>query len=101
MKRWAAIVILCLAAILVFGGMSFGQGMACGKHDDLVAALKQHFQEDRHAIGLAGNFGVVELFVSKAGSWTMLVTNPDGQTCIGAAGSAWQTTPAKPAGKDT
>jgi hypothetical protein len=90
------------AAMLVFwGSQAQAQTIACGKHDAIVAALKSHYQEDRHAIGLASTAGVVELFVSAAGTWTMIVTTPGGQTCIAAAGRAWQSTPLQKAETNT
>ncbi|MDP9137264.1 MAG: hypothetical protein M3N38_03695 [Pseudomonadota bacterium] len=72
---------------------SQAQSIACGKHEAIVAALKSHYQENRQAIGLAATAGVVELYVSAAGTWTMIVTTPAGQTCIAAAGKAWQSMP--------
>lgn len=90
-------LLACLAAaaaISVLGApQTQAQTIACGKHDAIVAALKSHYQENRQAIGLAATAGVVELYVSEAGTWTMIVTTPAGQTCIAAAGKAWQSTP--------
>ena len=83
-----------VAAVLTLGASpSQAQTIACGKHDAIVAALKSHYQENRQAIGLAATAGVVELYVSAAGTWTMIVTTPAGQTCIAAAGRAWQSMP--------
>lgn len=90
------------AALLVLSTPSSqAQSIACGKHDAIVAALKSHYQEDRQAIGLAATAGVVELYVSAAGTWTMIVTTPAGQTCIAAAGKAWQSTPVQKAETNT
>ncbi len=87
----------CLASaaalLAASAAQSQAQSIACGKHDAIVAALKSHYQENRQAIGLAATAGVVELYVSEAGTWTMIVTTPAGQTCIAAAGRAWQSTP--------
>ena len=33
---------------------------------------------------------VVEIFTSASGSWTIVVTRPDGQTCLVASGQAWE-----------
>jgi hypothetical protein len=32
---------------------------------------------------------VLELFASKTGSWTMVITNADGRSCLLAAGENW------------
>ena len=63
----------------------------CAKHEQLVTVLKKKFKEQRTAIGLVSNKGVMELFVSKAGSWTALFTRPDGIACVMASGSAMET----------
>jgi hypothetical protein len=33
---------------------------------------------------------VIEIFTSASGSWTIVVTRPDGQTCLVASGQAWE-----------
>lgn len=101
MTRWIIIVLTCLIVLFAFGGMSFGQGMSCGKHDEMVAALRLNFQEERHVIALVPPMAIVEVFVSKTGTWTMLATNPNGNACIAAAGINWVYRPSKPAEKDT
>ena len=47
------------------------------------------------ALGIAGQKNLVELFVSKSGSWTMLMTTPEGMTCIMATGQSWEDLPAE------
>ena len=61
----------------------------CGKRDAIVGTLKAKYKEDRQAIAVAGTNSVIELFISEAGTWTMLVTSADGRTCIMAAGHSW------------
>lgn len=63
----------------------------CAKHDQLVTVLKNKFKEQRTAVGLVSNKGVMELYVSKGGSWTALFTRPDGIACVMASGSAMET----------
>ncbi len=41
--------------------------------------------------GLAANNGVVEVFASpETGTWTIIVTLPDGQTCLVASGEGYE-----------
>ncbi|MEM1198929.1 MAG: hypothetical protein AAGI06_06420 [Pseudomonadota bacterium] len=63
----------------------------CGKHEQVVKILTKKYKEKRTAIGLVSNKGVMELYVSKGGSWTALFTRPDGVACVMAAGSAMET----------
>jgi hypothetical protein len=53
-------------------------------------------------MGLAQGRGVVEMFASeKTGSWTILLTSPQGTTCLMAAGEAFQIEPATAVGNPT
>jgi hypothetical protein len=62
----------------------------CGERDQILKRLEQVHEETPQAIGLAGDGGVVEVLVSPAGGWTMLVTYPERPTCVVAAGPAWE-----------
>ena len=41
-------------------------------------------------MGLASNGSIVELTKSDKGTWTILLTNPRGVTCLIAAGEYWE-----------
>jgi len=42
-------------------------------------------------VGLAANNGVVETYAStESGTWTIVITMPNGMTCLVAAGEAFQ-----------
>lgn len=72
--------------------------MVCGERADIVGALLQGHDEQPVADGLAGSGGVVELFLSPNGSWTLIMTLPQGKTCLLSSGTNWETfKPLKPA----
>lgn len=74
--------------------------MACGKRADIVRQLGEKYGETRRSIGLSGGRSVVEVYASEAtGSWTILVTGPEGTACLIAAGEAFQPEPAGGQGK--
>ncbi len=62
----------------------------CGPHGEVVKKLEGDFKEARAGLGLAGNGGLVELYVSEKGGWSVLVTRPNGMTCLVAAGENWE-----------
>jgi hypothetical protein len=66
---------------------------ACGERAKFIETLAKNYQESPSAFGIAGQRNLVELFVSKAGTWTMLVTHPSGMSCIVAAGQSWEQFP--------
>ena len=65
----------------------------CGDRDEIVSRLEAAYQEKASAVGMAGNGGVVELYTSEKGSWTLLLTQPTGVSCLIAAGDNWETMP--------
>lgn len=76
--------------------------MMCGKRTDMVRQLGDKYGESRRSLGLAAGRGVVELYASEAtGSWTILLTSPQGTACLMAAGEAFQIEPVKAVGNPT
>jgi len=66
----------------------------CASRSDIIAALKNNFGEVEVGRGLSNRGHLVELFVSPEGSWTMLLSRPDGLSCLGDAGPVWDIVPA-------
>ncbi len=89
----AAISIIIIVAMAVFvSGVSVAEGI-CGGRKAALEYLQRQYQERPRALGLAANARVVELLVAKTGSWTILVTRPDGISCVVASGEAWEALP--------
>lgn len=67
------------------------QGQRCGKRKDIVKSLSTgDFKETEKMIGLvAGGKTVLEIWSNKAtGTWTALITQTDGTSCLAALGPA-------------
>lgn len=63
----------------------------CGKRTDIIDQLESKYGETRRSVGVQQGRGVVEVFASaKTGSWTILVTDPRGMSCLMAAGEAFE-----------
>jgi hypothetical protein len=65
----------------------------CGARADIIKMLSDKYSERPRAMAIAGQTNLIEIFTSKAGSWTMLVTQPKGATCIIGAGQSWEDIP--------
>ena len=65
----------------------------CAPRDNIVNILDKRFSEKRQAIGLANQKGLVELYVSAGGTWSMVRTNVQGVSCVIASGHAWEQAP--------
>lgn len=61
----------------------------CGPRDEIVAQLGSVFQEAPNGMGMIDPSAVVEVFVSDAGTFTILASNTDGTSCILASGEGW------------
>lgn len=62
----------------------------CAKHDALAIILESNFGEQQTGVGLAGRDAMVELYVSKKGTFTLVSTNTEGVSCIVGAGDSWE-----------
>ena len=61
----------------------------CAEHNQIADKLSAKYNEQRSGMGLVGSSGMVELFTSETGTWTIVVTQVDGTACIVAAGNSW------------
>ena len=65
--------------------------MACGQRDSIVSQLQERYGETRRAMGFQEGRGIVEVWASdETGTWTIVITTPQGTTCLVAAGEAFQ-----------
>ena len=82
---------MALAISLTAAPTSAQAQMVCGQRDDIVKQLQVKYGETRRSVGLQQGRGVVEIYASeKTGSWTILVTDPRGMSCLMAAGEAFE-----------
>lgn len=90
----AGLTLLCLFMALLTGG-AFAKFAMCGDRALIIAQLEKKHQEARQGTGVINrDQGIMELFASAKGTWTVLLTlNSTGQTCIIAAGSEWTPEP--------
>jgi hypothetical protein len=96
---------LCALALVASGSIVFtspvvAQGPAkCAERDILVKGLKDKYKEIPVALGISQkNTRAFEIFASEEGTWTVMMTLTNGQSCIMAAGHSWQDMPKELAG---
>lgn len=65
----------------------------CGERNKFLNHLSNGYSEAPVAMGLVSNGSILEVLASKDGSWTIIVTRPDGMSCVVAAGEAWEDMP--------
>ena len=98
-KTTSLIAAAAAAAALAFQPLSASaQGTGtdntpCAERNNIVKTLDSQYEETPRAIGLVSKEAVLEVFVSETGTWTVVVTNPQGVSCVLAAGQSWEEIP--------
>ena len=62
----------------------------CGERQHVLEQLALRHAEGPVSMGLMADGSVLEILRSEDGSWSILVTNPTGETCITAMGQNWE-----------
>ncbi|MCC7049110.1 MAG: hypothetical protein IT562_20515 [Alphaproteobacteria bacterium] len=76
------------------------QQSPCAERNDVMSRLKDQYNEKPTGVGITDNGAVVELTTSDRGTWTLLVSFPNGRSCLMATGDGWEQAPAKAAGRE-
>ena len=90
-KRLACAVAAAVGLLVLLPPATAGP---CGRREQIVKDITATFKEKRAAIGLLLTGDVLEVFVSPAGTWTIVVSKASGIACIVAAGEVWLQEPA-------
>jgi hypothetical protein len=91
--------ILGIGALALMWTSPAAAQMVCTERADVVTHLGKKFSEAPVALGVASNGGVVEVLTNESGeSWTIIITMPNGMTCMLASGENWEAIPLIPVG---
>jgi hypothetical protein len=64
----------------------------CTTHDEITRQLEQRYAEVPVSLGLSSAGKLVQVFSTEDGAtWTLVLTQPDGTSCVVGAGRYWQT----------
>lgn len=90
-KLRPTLLALAGAAILIGGTMPAAAQMICGKREAIVNQLENRYGETRRSMGYQEGRGIIETWANDdTGTWSIIMTNPEGVTCLLAAGEAFQ-----------
>ena len=82
-----------LLAILMIVPTATEAQVGCVQREKLVHNLAEKYNEKQTAIGreaAGGKSRMVEVFVSSTGSFTILLSYPNGVSCVAASGEGWR-----------
>lgn len=95
-NRWAVVMIIGIFAFILtalqFIQPAHSQVM-CAERSTVVKNLEKTYSEAPVSIGLASNGSVIEILASPSGSFTIILTQPNGMSCVMAAGESWENIP--------
>ncbi len=81
---------LILSTVALALGTAANAQNNCGPRDQVINRLSANFGEVFSGGGLQNDSAVFEVWISEDEStWTILMTRPDGMSCIMAAGTDW------------
>ena len=84
-------IIALTCAVTALASSAHAQSRNCAQHAMVVERLADGYGESRQSIGIAADNTVVEVFASlETGTWTIVVTQPGGPSCLVASGEAFQ-----------
>ena len=95
------LLISLTAFVFGIGSMDAFGSVLCGQRNEVVASLEKNYSEIPVNIGLASNGAVIEVLASPSGSFTIILTQPNGLSCVMAAGENWENLPKRLAGTHT
>lgn len=86
----SVIIFLLTATLAAPGARAQQTNPLCDARTSILMTLNGRFDEQPSARGLASNGAVLEVLSSQDGTWTIIVTTPDGLSCMMASGKYWQ-----------
>jgi len=86
------VIFILTMALTFIPGSAFAQA-ACGEYTDIVNKLNQKYSEKPISMGLGNNGAMIEVFASTKGTFTIVITRPNGISCLVAAGESWENIP--------
>ena len=87
---WKILTLGAGFALLASTAMAQGQPQ-CNERDNVLELLAKKYKETPIAAGVTNTGGLVEVLTDhKSGTWTIIVTTPQGMSCLVAAGEGWR-----------
>ncbi len=79
-------------ALAVFSSAAGAQSQSqCNTRDSVLSLLASKYKESPVAVGVTNTGGLVEVLSTGDGNtWTIIVTTPQGMSCLVAAGEGWR-----------
>ena len=95
MRRYRTAILstlILMIGLILFAPAALAQSV-CGTHSAVSDKLKKFYAEAPVSMGVTTSGGVIEVYASSKGTWTLVITQPNGKSCLIAAGQDWEDLP--------
>ena len=75
--------------------------LPCGDTKEILKVLSEKYGEAPIGIGINTQGEMATLFVSKKGTYTFVISSPNGQSCVMSGGTDWEISALKPEGRNS
>ena len=91
-KELAFIGLMAAAVVLIPPyDWAHAQEPQCNTRDNVIKQLGDKYQEAPVAVGVTHNGGLIEVLSTGEGqTWSIIITSPQGMSCLVAAGEGWR-----------
>jgi len=82
-----------IAALIfpIVASAASGPAPVCGARDDILNKLASDYREEPASVALTSDGQLLEVLKSDSMmTWSILITNPNGFTCLVVSGEGWQ-----------
>ena len=87
---WFVTAVVAIVAVFLLPRPAVALG-PCETRDNLISALAERYQEIPVALGVTNAGSLVEVLQSAADeTWTIIVTSPQGISCLVFSGDGWR-----------
>ncbi|AUX75720.1 MULTISPECIES: hypothetical protein [Sinorhizobium] len=84
--------VLLAAALTVYPQTAGAQGVVnCAERAQVIEFLAKQYSEKQAAFGMVNQQAVMELYAADNGTWTLVITDVSGRSCVILAGKSWET----------
>lgn len=79
------------ASIAILSSPALAANKQCNNRDKVLGMLATKYKEVPVALGVTNNGGLIEVLSAGDGTtWTIIITTPQGMSCLVAAGEGWR-----------
>ena len=88
--QWLVAALAAAITVLLQSGSATALG-PCEQRDNLIAALAERYREVPIALGVTNGGSLVEVLQNRTSeTWTLIVTSPQGISCLVFSGDGWR-----------